>query len=318
MPYNPNGSPLPKLPSVWPGRLVITADNFPVGSDIVKIKSLAVMMVFFKAAGSELKFSEELTAVKASTPAAIPEDNNDDEEEKEEDEANDDDDDDIVEGQIEIIDKAKKYAATNETEILNILAIASEGIKATDASMINVSNLFKGAKLPVYAANKLYDYLQAIDSAKLPVLDSADPWLLYHTTRQSTSTLAQKMLSEASAVATKLLSEQDIAAIESASPQVLNHGISNKGVAITHAYLTANHYEFGNWYQGEKAKNAVLPGMYSYWLDVFTKFNKLVGNKSATDHVATVDELSDHVSEYGYKTKTSAVQRNPMSATHRT
>jgi hypothetical protein len=246
------------------------------------------------------------------------EDDNDEENEEEEEEELEEEIDEEEEenNQIAIVAKAKLYAATNKEEILKVLSIAIEGLKSTRVKVANIVNLFKGAELPAYAATKLYDYLLAADSTKFPEPDTSDPWLLYHTTKQSSSSLAQKMMSEASVIALKLLSEEDVMAIESATPQVLYHGISNRGLAVTHAYLTANHYEYGDWYQGERAKNSVLPGLYSYWLDVFTKFNKLVGNKSATDNVKTMDELADKVGYNSYVTKKDG--RSEMATTHRT
>jgi hypothetical protein len=110
----------------------------------------------------------------------------------------------------------------------------------------------------------------------LRVLLSDASFLRYHTTATSTPGLLSRVFENLGEMSSSVFPEGTKEAVDEALKMYWDSSatakISTRAIGIGHAFLSATGALPENWYQGAKAKDTIMPTLYSGWVAFFKKF----------------------------------------------
>nr|UNI74180.1 MAG: hypothetical protein [brine shrimp yue-like virus 6] len=178
---------------------------------------------------------------------------------------------------------------------------ACHQIKVLKAS--NIENYFRSLYDTPCSAGTVLNVVKAVAARFDPIMK--DPRLRkyvnnsafidYHTTAASSARLIKRFIEENPVLLPYFLKEGEQEFIEEALKYSwsveLQQQIPIELIAVAKAYLQANDIIINNWYQGNKATNAVPAVRYNQWVKFFKKWVSLNSNDSAIEKSTTPEEL---------------------------
>jgi len=179
--------------------------------------------------------------------------------------------------------------------------VACHQVKPLKAS--NIANFFRmGSRVSINGREilKVLDYAavalpNVMGDADLMNVLSANQFMTYHTAYSSSAKLAAEMLESAPAITNTMFTAASRLAVtnSSANPQDrgLNGLISQQVLLATYAYLEAFGKLPDNWFQGEKAKQALPASKFNLYKAIFRRLRELSANTDAINGAATVAAL---------------------------
>jgi hypothetical protein len=179
--------------------------------------------------------------------------------------------------------------------------VACHQVKPLKAA--NVSNFFRmSSRVAVNGREilKVLDYAattlpSVMNTAALFALLGENQFMTYHTAYSSSAKLAQEMIDAAPAITHVFFTEATRNAIDAsaASPhsRELNLAIPQQVLLATYAYLEAFGKLPDNWFQGEKAKQALPASKFNIYKAIFRRLKDLSANTDAINAAETVAAL---------------------------
>lgn len=126
-----------------------------------------------------------------------------------------------------------------------------------------------------------------------------DTFVKYHTAASSTPQLLQKVVNELAGDAPAFFTQGERDAIHAAFTNVtdlqLTRNISERAIVIAGAYLEANSFNFGTWYQLARARQNSPSALYDVSRSFFLKRKALVSSMREVEAAGDLEELMNHI-----------------------
>lgn len=126
-----------------------------------------------------------------------------------------------------------------------------------------------------------------------------DTFVRYHTAASATPHLLHKVVSELAQDASVFFTQDELNAIETAFTNVtdlqLTKNISERSIVIAGAYLEANSFNFGTWYQLARARQNAPSALFDVARSFFLKRKALISSMRGVEDADNLDDLMKNV-----------------------
>jgi hypothetical protein len=170
---------------------------------------------------------------------------------------------------------------------INNYFLSQNGTRIHGGSILKIVNVAKNIFPRLIELEEIRDSL------------SPTPFLIYHCTYSSTPGLVRRFIDDTTGFVR--ISEETLDKVSEAYSKYWDMEASNeigyRIIAMARAYLESVNALPANWYQGNKARQAVSPMLYNRWLNTFRVYSRIIQNLGDTDTIANLEMLANRTGE---------------------